>query len=329
MKPVVSIIIPSYNRAHCIGETLQSVISQTYEQWECIVIDDGSTDSTMDVVNAFAKTDKRIQLFKRPLDKKKGANACRNMGITKSSGDYLIFLDSDDLLAQEALENRVQVFQEYPKLDFAVFGVSYFYPDGSVKEPQQKNVLYDLDKEYLNAFLAYDIPWVITSPIWKKEVCVSLGWDEDLKRLQDVDFHIRALVSNDFSFKRFRAVDTKIRAAVTEKGGSKDHVKSVLESLDVYVQKVGLRIKNNQELRKAFKKCVLFFEKKYLLPAENDFPDQVKKIRQTIHLNKVFTLKESTIKNWELKIVRRSQNGIKTIGAHRIHQLFKKTFKIP
>ncbi|WP_372938266.1 glycosyltransferase family 2 protein, partial [Seonamhaeicola sp.] len=88
-QPLVSIIIPTYNRAHLIGETLDSVLAQTYTHWECIVVDDGSSDHTSQVVATYCKNDARFQYHQRPLDRPKGANACRNYGFELSKGEYI------------------------------------------------------------------------------------------------------------------------------------------------------------------------------------------------------------------------------------------------
>ena len=96
-NPLVSIIIPTYNRAHIIHETLDSVLSQSYTNWKCIVVDDGSTDTTEEVLKSYVKKDARFQYNKRPIDRKKGANACRNYGLDLAKGAYIVFFDSDDV----------------------------------------------------------------------------------------------------------------------------------------------------------------------------------------------------------------------------------------
>ena len=78
MLPLVSIIIPTYNREHLIGETLDCVISQTYTNWECIVVDDGSHDNTPEVIKSYFNNDERIKFYNRPDYKNKGASSCRN-----------------------------------------------------------------------------------------------------------------------------------------------------------------------------------------------------------------------------------------------------------
>ncbi|WP_081211245.1 glycosyltransferase family 2 protein [Salegentibacter sediminis] len=108
-KPLVSIIIPTYNRGHFLGETLDSVIDQTYINWECILVDDGSSDYTEELMEFYCKVDKRISFSKRPEEKPKGASSCRNIGINLSKGDFIQFLDSDDLLREGKLEKQVEL----------------------------------------------------------------------------------------------------------------------------------------------------------------------------------------------------------------------------
>ena len=79
--PLVSIIIPTFNRAHLLSETLHSVLTQTYTNWECLVVDDGSTDDTEYVVKSYVARDARIQFHIRPKYKIKGANACRPLPL--------------------------------------------------------------------------------------------------------------------------------------------------------------------------------------------------------------------------------------------------------
>jgi len=98
MNPLVSIVITSFNRAKYIGEAIESVLSQTYSNLECIIVDDGSTDNTEGIVFEYIKRDRRVSFYPRPQDSPKGANACRNYGFSVSKGEYINWLDDDDLL---------------------------------------------------------------------------------------------------------------------------------------------------------------------------------------------------------------------------------------
>ena len=104
MQPLVSIIIPTYNRAHLIGETIDSVIAQTYTNWECIIVDDGSTDETSMLVNEYVNDDNRFQFFTL---NHKGVSYARNYALSKISGDYIQFVDSDDLIHENKLKNAL------------------------------------------------------------------------------------------------------------------------------------------------------------------------------------------------------------------------------
>ncbi len=85
---LISIIIPVYNREKLLAFTLDSIINQSYQNWECILVDDCSTDSTFFLMQEYQKKDKRIKAFKRPLSLRKGANSCRNYGFLQASGSY-------------------------------------------------------------------------------------------------------------------------------------------------------------------------------------------------------------------------------------------------
>lgn len=106
--PKISIIIPTYNRAHRIVIAIQSILNQSFTDWECIVVDDGSIDDTESVIKKFK--DERIHYYK--LDKNKGACFARNYGIIKSKGDYIAFQDSDDYWKRDKLEKQLRFLQQ-------------------------------------------------------------------------------------------------------------------------------------------------------------------------------------------------------------------------
>ena len=122
---LVSVIIPAYNREFLIGETLESILNQSYTNWECLIIDDGSIDQTRRVVNEYVLLDNRFQYHLRPKNRKKGANACRNFGFELSKGDYIQWFDSDDLMHREKLRLKVECLENH-NVDFIVCeGIEY------------------------------------------------------------------------------------------------------------------------------------------------------------------------------------------------------------
>lgn len=112
-NPLVSIIIPTFNRAHLIGETLDSIIAQTYANWECIIVDDGSTDETEQLINDYIKKDARFQYHKRPKDRLAGGNAARNFGFELSKGEYVNWFDDDDLMLEDFLQTVINARSNY------------------------------------------------------------------------------------------------------------------------------------------------------------------------------------------------------------------------
>lgn len=110
-KPLVSIITPTYNCSNYIKDTIESVLNQTYQNWEMIVVDDLSRDDTLDIVRIYAKQDARIRVFS--LKEKGGASIARNFAINKANGMYIAFLDGDDLWLPEKLEKQICFMNKY------------------------------------------------------------------------------------------------------------------------------------------------------------------------------------------------------------------------
>ncbi len=192
----VSIIVPVFNGEYLIHRTIMSILNQTYPNWELIIIDDGSTDNTITVVNEYVKRDERIKLYRRDRDPK-SASTCRNIGAEKSTGEYLIFLDSDDELKDYCLEQRVEVMSSDPVLTIAVFKMMLKYNDG--KEQEQK---INESTDYLIDFLSYNMPWQTMCPIWKKKFFFEVGcFDENYVRHQDPELFIRALLHENIKLK--------------------------------------------------------------------------------------------------------------------------------
>lgn len=191
MTPIVSVVIPSFNRAELIGETLNSVRAQTLPDWEAIIVDDGSTDGTMEILRQYESADPRIRIFSRNR-LPKGANTCRNSGLSSARGKYIVFLDSDDLLAPTCLESRTSAVQQKPAADFAVFQSLFFH-----ETPGDLDRLVNADNgdSHFCRFLRGDPVWNTSSPVWKRIALEKLGgFDEKLSCWHDVEIHQRALI---------------------------------------------------------------------------------------------------------------------------------------
>lgn len=107
MRPLVSVVMPSYNSEKYIPEAIHSVIAQTYENWELLIIDDGSTDSTANIVKQFSDIDSRITLYSN--SKNMGVALTRNKGMDLAKGSWIALLDSDDVWHKDKLEKQLEL----------------------------------------------------------------------------------------------------------------------------------------------------------------------------------------------------------------------------
>jgi len=187
----VSIIIATFNRAHLIGETIESVLAQTYSDWECIVVDDGSSDNTEEVMKNYVVNDSRIKFYNRPSNRPKGPNASRNYGIEKSSGEYILSLDSDDWLLSNHLELKMKAFNENPDI-VGVLSKTIMVNDN--KEVIKKETRTFLTENMLEDFVSLKISWYMHDIIWRKSFLQGkVLYNEQLLKMLDRDFHIRRL----------------------------------------------------------------------------------------------------------------------------------------
>ena len=208
-KPKLSIITPVYNRGDLIGETIRSLQEQHFEDFEVIIVDDGSTDGTKAVCETFASEDPRISYLAGDT-KNRGPGYCRNKGVQVAQGEFLIFLDSDDLFLPGALANRVNAIESNNELDFVVFLGEFFEV-----HPGDVGTLWNIptDIDPLLRFLGEDVPWSTIGPIWRMSAFEQTGgWDDAIVMGDDQDLHARALLSGmRYEFKD--TIDYAIRRA--------------------------------------------------------------------------------------------------------------------
>lgn len=194
-QPLVSIIIPTYNRAHLIGETLDSIIAQTYQNWECIIVDDGSSDHTDDVVGEYVKKDARFKFYHRPDEHLPGGNGARNYGFKMSKGEFINWFDSDDLMVPEKIELKVKAMLNND-VDFVVSGWKH-YVDKTVKyrpKFKDRNDFNSNDITFLNFALPGNVTWVTNDIFFKREFVKKTNFNEKLKAGQEYNFCCRLLL---------------------------------------------------------------------------------------------------------------------------------------
>ncbi|TWO34372.1 glycosyltransferase family 2 protein [Seonamhaeicola sediminis] len=189
MYPLISIIIPTYNREDIIGQTLESIKNQTYINWECLIVDDGSLDETKRLIESFAKADSRFKYLERPKDKLKGPNSCRNFGYSYSKGELVHFFDSDDLYKRETLMSIVSVF----KNDIDVIVCKSELIDFNSGEVLKEN---NIESETLiQDFFVEKINFYVCGPFWNKDFLKNQKelFDEAIGNGDDWDFNLRML----------------------------------------------------------------------------------------------------------------------------------------
>ncbi len=193
--PKVSVIIPTYNRAHLVGRAIQSVLDQTYRDFELIIVDDCSTDNTYEVVTGFH--DERLRYIRH--DKNRGASAARNTGIREARGRYVAFQDSDDEWLPEKLEKQIEVFDTAsPEVGVVYTGFWRIQDDKRIyiPSPEIKPKGGDIHDILLQVNL-------IGTPVTvlKRECFEKVGmFDEELPKLVDWELWIRVSKYYEFSF---------------------------------------------------------------------------------------------------------------------------------
>lgn len=197
-NPLVSIIIPTFNRAHLIVETLDSVLAQTYSNWECIVVDDGSTDNTEAIVMNYVEKDARFQYHPRPEKYKSGGNGARNYGFELSKGEYVNWFDSDDIMLSNFLSDKIFfVNQGY---DLIILNGSYVDEKLKFIKEIPFNFKSNIFKEYL---LWKDLNILTPSILFKKSFIQKFDlFNVDIIRGQETELFSRIFFTlNNEQFK--------------------------------------------------------------------------------------------------------------------------------
>jgi glycosyltransferase involved in cell wall biosynthesis len=203
--PKVSVIIPAYNRAHFLGEAIQSVLDQTFPDFELIVVDDGSTDNTKEVVESFK--DPRIRYI---YQENRGQSAAQNTGIKASGSEYIAILGSDDMWLPQNLELKVKVLDARPDVAL-VCSDTYFFDDrtGAIlgRFWHDKRFTYPVNpgkatQQPLREMLSHGCFIAPQMAVVRRQVFTEVGYfDESLRRGDDWDMFVRIV-------RRFPAIET-------------------------------------------------------------------------------------------------------------------------
>ncbi|MGZ3899788.1 MAG: glycosyltransferase [Bacteroidia bacterium] len=245
---MVSVIIPAYNYGRFIAETIESLLSQTYTDFECIIIDNGSTDETAEVLKKFS--DKRIMCIRQ---ENKGVSHARNVGLKIAKGEYVLFLDADDLVENKKLEVSVKFLVQHPEVDLVYSDMRYF-KDGNNKEffynyfcdPNGKpwmSMISGKGKEVLAKILKGNF-MVICSPLSRMSVIKECGlFDEELLANEDWELWLRIIASGK-AIQYLDEPDTKALVRIHNTSLSRDYFKMQVFGLKVL-------LKNSEKIKSA------------------------------------------------------------------------------
>jgi glycosyltransferase involved in cell wall biosynthesis len=226
---LVSVIVPCYNYAHFLGEALDSVLAQTYSNWECIIINDGSPDNTEEVALDYCAKDSRFRYFYKENG---GHSSARNYGIEQSNGNYIMPLDADDILDPKYLKEAVSKIESDKNIKLVTAHVQHF---GDVKEKFVMPVF--ALKDYLI------VNYISISSLFKKQDFIKVkGFDESMLVFEDWDLFIKILkdggeaVQLPFVGLNYRRKDESLfRQTLKEnKRSFNDLLKLYINNIDVY-----------------------------------------------------------------------------------------------
>lgn len=203
----VTVVIPTYNYGRFLGRTLESVLAQTYEDWECFVVDDGSTDNTREIAEAYASKDQRIKYI---YQENQRAGAARNAALRASSGEYLQFLDGDDLIQAQKFEKQVAFLDQHPEVDIVYGAVRAFNDDEATTGltndfGEESRWMPQINGSGKAAVIELvKLPLLIHAPLLRRNVKGSMIWfDEKLRACEDWMFWVQcALQGRRFHYEK-------------------------------------------------------------------------------------------------------------------------------
>lgn len=248
---LVSVIVPCHNYGHFLSETLDSLIAQTYQHWECLVIDNGSEDNTVEIAKQYMQTDKRFVVYSIPLST---TSRTRNFGIARSKGQFVLFLDSDDQIAPFKLEKSIKIFVENADVSL-VYSPSRYYDSGKPEVLRSKmndnsHLLlsdYEGDSRPLLEKMITGNLFTICAPVIRKEAVFAInGFNDSLNWVEDWDFYIRLLASG-IQIKECASEDAASLIRVHNRSLSKRNMNMMEQSIVVRknLNKVLSKIKIN------------------------------------------------------------------------------------
>ncbi|MGH8687209.1 MAG: glycosyltransferase family 2 protein [Burkholderiales bacterium] len=259
--PRVSVVVPCFNYGHFLAECLDSVRAQTFQNWECIVIDDGSTDDTSAVAHAYAGKDERYACVRQ---ENRGLSAARNAGMRGARGDYIQLLDADDLLEERKLEQQVALLDRHRDCALVYGGMRYFqlHAGARVLAPGRNSSAVEWMKmwrasdEAMLAAMVEGNQFPVSAALFRRAVLVETGYfDEALRSHEDWEFWLRWA----FSRKRFFGEDLPgTRTLIREHSQSLTRSTITMAETRLAVRKRIERLAQTEDLRAKNRECASY-----------------------------------------------------------------------
>lgn len=275
---LVSILIPTYNSSPLLVKMVKCIQEQTYENWELIIVDDQSTDNTVEDIKKIYINDKRIKIFVRDR-LPKGSLTCRNIAFEKSKGDYIIHFDADDLISNTCIENRVKYMKENPDLDFSVFPARTFVNEEDLYN-KSTFVEFGINRytDDISSFLKVDYPFSVWNNIYKKTSIENMPWDEKILIYSDFSYIMPMLINGlKYKYQNADGYDYYYRVNYSSDNMSNKHVtaEKIESSIYLFNKTIDdLSASFNPKIFKAYlhnyRKFILFYYEKLLTPVKSE-----------------------------------------------------------
>ena len=195
ISPTLTIIMATYNRAHFIVEPLKSIQAQTFSDWECLIIDDGGTDNTKEVITSILEQDQRFQYVKRPDSYVKGLPGCRNYGLDLAQGKYIIFFDDDDIVHPENLKIGIEVV-ETNNVDFCHYQKLSFRNEKPIINNDSIAISESLTLENIKKVVTQEIGLASCTVLWKKRCFEKIRFNESLMYAEEWECFTKIISKN-------------------------------------------------------------------------------------------------------------------------------------
>jgi glycosyltransferase involved in cell wall biosynthesis len=256
---LVSILIPNFNKEAYIAETLDSILSQIYENWECIIVDDHSTDSSWEILKEYALKDSRIKIYKRPEHLANGGNSCRNYAFNFSAGKYVVWFDSDDLMKYSLIQNRIREI-ESKNVEFVIgSGLRFNTLVGDMDMVFSPVIEYP---SFEQSFINLNPAWLTPSCLFSKDFLIKnkIQWNEEIKGFQDIEFNLNVLKKSK-AFLILNEVDWYWRQTVNNVGSKLAH-SNLFSSHSVFLKSImkNSSLENKGLVESTFWKLILLCE---------------------------------------------------------------------